>query len=621
MGKKTRIIAMLVVLCMLATMIPVVPTEEYEASEKVGPELLEMIGITYEELISGNFVDSGEIYSCVIWLHDVKIEEAVEAGIDAAEKTREEYSARSLYDYPYTIYEADGLTYVDVNLDEEESDEYVQTYIEAEREAAVELYSANNNSFVAENFMARDMSVTYVSQYSPCVFANLSVTKIAELIVGNDVVCIGYVNDDCAAGENSVEATEDPTLPTLSVSEIEEVMEVFSADVAKSRYNVTGEGVKIGQIEPRCPDDSNVIVNPSYSNTEVAGVGNSHADNVHLIMSTVAPDAIYYATGTYSDNNVTTPHPSVTYYEQIEWLLSQGVNIINSSYGFKNYNQYDERTRWIDHIAYNHDVHFVMAAGNDAEIGVLSPGMAYNIITVGETASDGDYEIMSTSSYNNTPISVLDGITYKPDMVAPGKIGNKHGTSYATPFVSATIALLCEYEPSLKTKQYTVKAILAASTGKETRKYVLGDSEFRQYGAGMIDARSAIWVVSKNNYSYRTGILSASNISKTYNMTVTSSDTCMRIALAYGIRVAYDESDTTHQIDDLDSWGEIGEVWLTVYDPNGEKVIETEGGFGANLKVIEFDPRLYGTGTYTLEVMLLEPQSDGEVTNFGIAWR
>ena len=99
-----------------------------------------------------------------------------------------------MYDYPYTTYEADGLTYVDVEFDETESDEYVQTYIEAERETAAEMYSASNSSFVAENFMARDMSVTYVSKYSPCVFADLSVTKIAELIQKDEVTRIGKWN-------------------------------------------------------------------------------------------------------------------------------------------------------------------------------------------------------------------------------------------------------------------------------------------------------------------------------------------------------------------------------------------------------------------------------------------
>ncbi|MBQ8625393.1 MAG: hypothetical protein IJ419_04380, partial [Agathobacter sp.] len=112
MGTKRKLVAILVVICMLATMFPSVPITEYEASEKIGSELLELMNVTYDDLTSGNFVDSGETYSCIIWIEDVEIEEAVEAGIDAAEMTREDYSTWSMYDYPYTTYEADGLTYV-----------------------------------------------------------------------------------------------------------------------------------------------------------------------------------------------------------------------------------------------------------------------------------------------------------------------------------------------------------------------------------------------------------------------------------------------------------------------------------------------------------------------------
>ena len=150
MGKMKKVIGMILVICLTLTMIPMIQAEKYEAAEKVGSELLDVLGVTYEELLAGNFVDMGESYSCMIWLYDVDVEEAVEAGIDAAERTRENYSVWRFYDYPYTTYDEKGLTYVDVELSEEESNEYVQTYIEAEREVASELYAANNNSFVAD---------------------------------------------------------------------------------------------------------------------------------------------------------------------------------------------------------------------------------------------------------------------------------------------------------------------------------------------------------------------------------------------------------------------------------------------------------------------------------------
>ena len=630
MGKKTRCVAMLVALCMMVTVLPSVSVEEYEASEKVGSELLELMGVSYENLVSGNFVDSGETYSCIIWIEDVEIEEAIEAGIDAAEMTREDYSTWSMYDYPYTTYEADGLTYVDVEFDETESDEYVQTYIEAEREAAAELYSANNSSFVAENFMARDMSVTYVSKYSPCVFADLTITKVAELIECDEVANIGCFGDeDC-------QEVSDESDATISVTEIEEAMEIIAADRAIANYGVTGDGVKIGQIEVSCPEDSSVIINSSACNilekkknqeTSTYYMGETpHPDNVHLIMSTVAPDATYYATGSMNGDSINSS--TVSFCARVEWLLSQGVNVINYSAGYHDHlNEYDDRSRWVDHIAYNHDVHFVMAAGNyDANNNsgndVLSPGMAFNIITVGATYRTYPYEIREKSSYNDAGVGRYVFRTHKPDMSAPGTFTGGSGTSYAAPFVTATIALMCDYQPALKTKQHTVKAILAASTGKETRKYITNDENFAKYGAGIIDARAALWVISKNNYTYTTGTLSARGETKTYDMEVSSSDTCMRIALAYANRIEFAAGESHYEEADTPFYEYLmADLTLTIYDPDGEVVTQCMG-FGRNLLVVEFDPREYvGAGTYTIEVKVEEEADYERPVNFGVAWR
>lgn len=633
MGKMKKVIGMILVICLTLTMIPMIQAEKYEAAEKVGSELLDVLGVTYEELLAGNFVDMGESYSCMIWLYDVDVEEAVEAGIDAAERTRENYSVWRFYDYPYTTYDEKGLTYVDVELSEEESNEYVQTYIEAEREVASELYAANNNSFVAENFMARDMSVTYVSQYSPCVFADLTVTKIAELIESDDVVSIEYVDNDV-----ELETTDDSdTDATISLSSIEDAMEVIAADQAIETYNVTGAGVKIGQIEPVCPNDSSVIVNPNGCNTlqkkknDETGLyemkETSHPDNVYLIMSTIAPDATYYATGAYNSNSVTAT--SATFYERVEWLLAQGVNIINMSAGYYNddiLNKYDEMSRWVDHIAYNHDVHFVKSAGNynsetNPEKKISSPGMAYNIITVGATAMTAPYEIESYSAYNGDGIGRYVFRTNKPDICAPGNFAGKIGTSYSTPLVTATIALLCDYRPYLKTRQHTVKAILAASAGKETRKYVSDQNDFAIYGAGIVDARAAIWLIKRERFTYQTGSISARGEIKRYEMEVLSSDTRMRVALAYANRVKFatgvEHTSSETPMEDM----LIADLTLSVYAPDGECVVSAMS-FGKNLLVVEFDPTLhYGPGTYIIEVKVQEEADDETTVNFGLAWR
>ncbi len=616
MGKKIKLVASLVVFCMLLSMLPVTPVEEYDASEKIGEDLLEQMGISYEELASGDYVDSGETYSCIIWLNDAELEEAVDAGIDAAEMTREDKSFWSKSNTSYSTYEVSGLTYVDVEMEDDVSDEYVQTYIEEEREVAVELYSENNNNFVAENFMARDMSVTYVSKYSPCVFADLSVSKIAELIENDEVCRIGYISEEMGTdlgyyGDG-----------TLSTQQVQQAMEVVRVDDAKTDFNVTGDGIKIGQIEYYCPDVESVILHP---NTDELVEDDEHADNVYTIMKETAPDATYYATGIFV-------HPG-QFFGQIEWLLDQGVNIINFSAALSeaetDVNVYTEEARWLDHIAFNHDVHFVMASGrsmipfDELPNGVPSPGMAYNIITVGSARLDiTTYAREQMSSYNNEETLMA---TYKPDITAPGYYNaNMHGTSYAAPLVSGVIALMCEYRPSLKVQQHIVKAILAATTSKTIYRYVTTDDEFVQYGAGMMDARAAIYAIYKGNFSTSTGALQILDSAKLYTMNVTSNDTVMRVALAYANRIEYDTDDGEHSSTDI-PMGYIGKLDLTVYDPYGNLVASLYSSDlkrNANLKVLEFEPNgVYGNYTIKVTVAQRAVYSDNTTINFGVAWR
>ena len=616
MGKKCKLVALMVVICMVTTLLPVVPVEDYEASEKVSSELLELLDVTYEDLSVGNYVDSGEKYSCIIWIQDVEVEEAVEAGIDAAEKTREDYSVWSRYDYPYTSYEADGLTYVEVEFDENETDEYVQTYIEAEREAAVELYSANNNSFVAENFMARDMSVTYVSKYSPCVFAELSVTKVVELMKLKMVKHIGcWRSNEYSNGNQNVE------IDILIDEEIERNANTIRADEARAVYGVSGAGIKIGQIEESCPYNDNVVKNQNYYYTYEGSYMENHASNVHSIMSEVAPNAIYYATGVYTSEG---EYEETAFYAQVEWLLSQGVNIINHSAGFSDeLNSYGERERWVEHVAFNHDVHFVQLSGNSGSNGVWSPGMAYNIIAVGNTDYEAPYVIETSSSYNNGTGNTL--LAYKPDIVAPGTYdyGASTGTSYSTPLVTGVIALMCEMRPALKTQQHIVKAILAATTSKTIRKYVTSDVEFINYGAGMLDARSALYAIYMFDFSTSTGALTYVGESKTYTMNVTSSDTLMRVALAYANRIEYSDGDS--HLDENLLNGYIGKLDLEVFDPNGNLVAACYSenlSRNANLKIVEFNPNgVYGNYTIKVTVVQRAVYSNNNTINFGVAWR
>lgn len=604
-----RLVSVALVMVMLLTMLPTSASELNGLdiqNQIVSDELLGVMGVNYEELVSGDYEDSGDTYSCIIWIEDIDMERAVRAGIDAAEMTRTTYSMNREYEYPYEVMDVNGQKVVEVNLAEDENDTYVQTYINAERATAAEMYADKNGEFVADTFSARTASVNYVSSYSPCVFADLTVDEVAELLAKDEVQRIGYWNEENA----SVDANSSDSFTSEELGDLTTHLDIIRVDEAQSVYGVSGSGIRIGQIEPGCPIETTVVKRTGYSTDD-------HSNMVYTIMSRVAPNATYYAASGDTDSN---------YRSGIEWMIGQGVNVINCSSGWKvtgnNINVYDERSRWIDHITYNHDVHFVKSAGNDGENKVSSPGMAYNIITVGNTNMTSTYPIVLSSSYNGAGVTRAFSRTFKPDVCAPGNYANSKrgltGTSLSTPLVAGTIALMCQAEPALKTKQHIVKAILAATTLKNTRKYVTTDANFEKYGAGMIDARSALWAVYQGHYSTSTGTVSSSSTTKNYSMTVTSSDTLMRVALAYANRLKFNASTGHESLSGLS--GTIGELKLEVYSPGGSLVASCTTP-GANLKVVEFDPRPYGTGSYTIRVTQTVAASEDRATNFGVAWR
>lgn len=589
--------ALLIFVLAFVSVIPTFASDDVVAPQKVSDELLGKIGVSNEALFSGDFEDNGDSYSCIIWIEDIDIEEAVTAGIDAAEKTRNTDTRRATYE----VNELNGYKMVDVSLAEDENEAYVDAYIESERARASEMYTENNGKFVAECFKRRDVSLNYVSKYSPCVFADLSISAISELMKRSDVSWIGCWEK--REGEDDAVAKDYFT--TAELENLKKHIQIICADQAKANYGVSGAGVKIGQIESGCPIDADVV--------KINYIGTTpHANRVYTIMKTVASNAKYYATPI--GNN---------FQASVEALLKQGVNIINMSATCGgNLNTYGEMERWIDHIAYNHDVHFIKSAGNKGINAVTSPGMAYNIVTVGNIEmrqnSSQQYPLHSTSSYNKEGASWYADRTYKPDICAPGTYDSSgdYGTSYATPLVTGTVALMCEYQPALKTKQHIVKAILAASTSKNQR-YITTDTNFMRYGTGVVDARAALWIISKGRYIQQTYTITSTTPVRNFNFEVAPSDTRMRVAIAFANKVELSDS-SNHENQEVPN-AFAGDLFLEVLSPTGT-VITSCKVEGANVKVVEFDTAPYGAGTYKIRVTRNHESLNYEI-NFGVAWR
>lgn len=515
----------------------------------------------------------------------------------------------------------------------EESSDYQQTIqkaIEIKRNFYVQYYKKNNESFLRKH--EKEVSVVFMSSYAPLCIATIPKMKIQECAKDDKVLFMDLFKDE----ESSISSLETANLTTR-------------AAYVRDTYGNTGSGVKIGQIEPGIPYTTNsdltsasITTNSSFGPNTTAAVRN-HATRVARIMvgssAGIAPDATLFCVGCTQLSS---------HYEAIEWLLSKGVNVINMSANFYNSFGYDNFCAYIDHLAVQHDVHFVVSAGNvgnggDNTTHIVSPGMAYNAITVGNFSDNGtgpandseinlyqaDDYLVSSSKYSEHDTS---NRPEKPNLVAPGyNILEDSGTSFSAPQVTAVIAQLCSYRSALKTRQSSMGAILAASCGRKLRSEVESGTEIvtssgfkggkftasasvtgsgnqisKKQGAGKLDSRWARSIVSSGNYWPLTLSGSTSEYTKTVHITA-STNALTRVAIFWLKRNTVDSQNNVIQIS-LPNWN------LYVYDPNGTLVGSSITSY-SNYEIVQFVPSI--SGTYTIK--LLRAGSYTEKSHIAIA--
>lgn len=163
--------------------------------------------------------------------------------------------------------------------------------------------------------------------------------------------------------------------------------------------------------------------------------------------------------------------------------VDNGAKVINMSFHMSSTTAMNEAIEY----AYSHGVNLVAASGNQYNSSIKYPASHPMVIAVG--ATDNTNHRANFSNYGN-------GL----DIVAPGKdvysttLDNSYdtnsGTSFATPQVSGTIALMLSSSPSLL--QSEIKNILH-STAQKLTSYTFNTNGWNEdVGYGMLDVCKAI---------------------------------------------------------------------------------------------------------------------------------
>lgn len=432
--------------------------------------------------------------------------------------------------------------------------ERTDRYSSKRREISNEKYNEKSRN-IKNALSISDNDVEFSSQFAPMIIAEMTKNEIETASKNSNIEEISLYMEpkmeeesiESAIKTTNVDKVNNPlylglTGDEVKVGIIENGRGIFSTDSEEDLNEDIDnfddlERIVLDQETPNIiyTDNGGSILD--FGNVAVingALIPDTHANAVAITTLSVAPEAKLYFTN-YNFRN-------------IETLISAGVEIFNVSLGdpvkeTSSKYAYTDEEKWFDYIIANHGVTVFKSAGNrgnkysdvyDPETGlfesygarVTSPGMAYNIIAVGQYKDvlSEDYEITEdslyyTSSYKN----MVEGKCgcEKPDVVMPSSFYGG-GTSVASPFLVGTVALLYELKPSISNSPHLVKSIILASCHRKVKQntegaplFISGVQEYiedgitERQGAGAPDAWTMACIVCQGTYGV--GILSGSD--------------------------------------------------------------------------------------------------------------
>lgn len=520
----------------------------------------------------------------------------------------------------------------------------LQRALELKRAVYRDFYLAQNQAVTSEYVQTR--SQLFVSAYSPVTILELDRSTALSLALSDDVVSVSKFSWGDKVIDDPLFPTEMTTLEFLGQLDISN--QISRADYLRDTKNLTGAGVKIGIVELGIPDVTNyhlqsasITIRPGDENVS------SHATTIAFILAAtnaagtmhgIVPNAQFYCAGFGS---VVSEADYGKIYSDIEWLISNGVNIINASFGNEETNGvYESVAQWIDHIATVHDVHFVAAAGNDTGY-VATPGIAYNAITVSGFKAKGSDDVTKFSMYPTYGhIEGGESRPEKPNLVANAYFGEYRnsfnqltdysGTSFAAPQVTGVIAQLCCWDGNLKFRQNVVGAVLAASAAEKVDSVgnglqgdvfkaadaINGNLQIsNKEGAGILDARWAWGILANHNYwnIIQNGVgKNGTNVFYERTVTInTNVNNLTRIAIYW----TKNNTNINHTNNSLGDNPDLTNFNLRVFNSTGREIATSTTAY-SNFEIVQFEP--VPPGTYRIVIEIVENSNRTEYVGLAI---
>lgn len=468
---------------------------------------------------------------------------------------------------------------VRIKLDYEEFNTITNTDIakqEKYRSEAKEYYSNKNEKYLS-NINLYNFKSVYVSKYTPYIEFTYQRDKyfnfkqnISNEINKNASIDVAYIKD-------------------VTINKTGQVRHAMYLSGVSDNYLTnsntrTGYGIKVGVLEPGLVDEdaacfSSGQVTTHIQNTPLESVKEHSTDMAGYIAGSdgIASDAEIYSSYLWGS-------PS----EEIDWLLDNGVHIINMSYGDANpTGEYESDSAYIDMIVNNYKITMVGAVGNVGTSSALvsNPSLAYNVIGVGSGNSGGYPEQFSSYiEYSGGPKPTL--MAYGSGVSLPSISAFNSGTSVSCAVVSGIVALLMEEYPILKERPELVISTLVASAYQPSNAILESNGLNDQGGAGLIRYDQFHHAYIGNEYiSTNIGVLQTFIFSKTMFL---SQNEMHKFCIAW---TAYTNGSTSSlKLTNYD---------LYLYDSDGN-LVASSCSTDSNIELIQY--YVPNDGEYTLKI-------------------